>query len=563
MPIPKIDQNDPLYIGQSMRIALLGNRKYGFVTGACTRALYKDELHEQWETCNAIVLSWIMNTVSEDLLSGIVYATNAFSVWADLKERFDKVNRMRIYQLHREITTLTQGTDSISLYFTKLKTLWNEYDAVVPSPGCTCPQSKDYVNHIQQLRLIQFLSGLNESYDQARRQILLKGATPTINQAYAMIIEDEIQHSNYVANENCYKLIGYPDDWKNRRKSNNLRNASGASYSGDGGKQFLANNVKNSAGSSHYAGQHSSNHAAGIFHSQEASTSFDEDKTLHKGHAFTDQEYKQIMEMLNKDVKEPKQVNMAGIATTCLMSTGFTQNWIVDSGASHHITANKHLLTKSYSIDKTQQNQVHLPTGDKVDISHVGEDLYSGKVKGIDKEEGGLYVFKGDTTITELFTSSTGSPLFQAVTHPDHDDATENIDVEANGDVTDNAEATEIICNDDSQFSTNSSADIRPDISSSPPVMHTPMEPSIRKTSRPTKAPTWLQDYVTTGRKQSSTRHPLANFLSYEKLTSCYRSYLCKVSDYMEPKNFKQAAKDDRWILAMQQEIQALEDNKT
>ena len=127
----RIDQSDPLYIGQSdssgamlipikltgsenygiwsrsMRIALLGKRKYGFVTGACTKALYKDELHEQWETCNAIVLSWLTNTVSEELLSGIVYATTAFSVLTDLKESFDKVNRMRIYQLHKDITALT------------------------------------------------------------------------------------------------------------------------------------------------------------------------------------------------------------------------------------------------------------------------------------------------------------------------------------------------------------------------------------------------------------------------------------------------------------------------
>lgn len=43
------------------------------------------------------------------------------------------------------------------------------------------------------------MSGLKGSYDQARRQILLKGATPSINQAYAMIIEDEIQHSTSVA----------------------------------------------------------------------------------------------------------------------------------------------------------------------------------------------------------------------------------------------------------------------------------------------------------------------------------------------------------------------------
>jgi len=112
----KIDQNDPLYIGpsdasgavlipikltgsenygiwsRSIRIALLGKRKYGFVTGACSRTLYPDALHEQWETCNAIVLSWLMSTVSEELLSGIVYATTAYTVWEDLKERFDKVN---------------------------------------------------------------------------------------------------------------------------------------------------------------------------------------------------------------------------------------------------------------------------------------------------------------------------------------------------------------------------------------------------------------------------------------------------------------------------------------
>lgn len=90
----KIDQIDPLFIGtsdvtgavlisikltspenngiwsRSMRIALLEKRKYGFVTGACTRELYRDDLHDQWETCNAIVLSWLMNTVSE-----------AFSSW--------------------------------------------------------------------------------------------------------------------------------------------------------------------------------------------------------------------------------------------------------------------------------------------------------------------------------------------------------------------------------------------------------------------------------------------------------------------------------------------------
>lgn len=113
-------------------------------------------------------------------------------------------------------------------------------------------------DHLSELRLIQFLGGLNDFYDQVRRQILLKGITPTLNQAYAMIAGDEIQqlayafiinhkpdpievqvnrssnmnyrrqnykekrydycHFNGNIRENCYKLIGYPIDRKKREE---------------------------------------------------------------------------------------------------------------------------------------------------------------------------------------------------------------------------------------------------------------------------------------------------------------------------------------------------------
>ncbi|XP_075084341.1 uncharacterized protein LOC142167877 [Nicotiana tabacum] len=170
----KIDHTDPLFLHPSdtpssvlipiqltgsekyglwqrtLRIALLAKRKLGFVTGTCKKDSFKKELHEEWETCNTIVFSWIMNTVSQNLVSGIAYATDAHLVWKDLKERFDKVNRVRIFQLHREIATISQGTDSVDTYFTKLKELWSEYDALVPSPGCDCVKSKDFIVHLHQ-----------------------------------------------------------------------------------------------------------------------------------------------------------------------------------------------------------------------------------------------------------------------------------------------------------------------------------------------------------------------------------------------------------------------------
>lgn len=35
---------------------------------------------------NATILTWIMNTVSKELVNGIVYAKDAHDVWMDLQE---------------------------------------------------------------------------------------------------------------------------------------------------------------------------------------------------------------------------------------------------------------------------------------------------------------------------------------------------------------------------------------------------------------------------------------------------------------------------------------------
>lgn len=94
------------------------------------------------------------------------------------KRRFTKVDGSRTFNLHKEIATLTQGNASISVYFLKLKNLWEEFEALVPAPTCNCAKSKEYVAHLQQLKLFQFLMGLNDSYIQARTQILMMSPTP-------------------------------------------------------------------------------------------------------------------------------------------------------------------------------------------------------------------------------------------------------------------------------------------------------------------------------------------------------------------------------------------------
>ncbi|XP_028806005.1 uncharacterized protein LOC114760873 [Neltuma alba] len=250
-----------------MHIALLRKHKLGFVDESCVKENQEDNLKDQWEQCNAVVLSWILNSISKELANGAVFFQDARLVWLDLKERFDKASGSRVFTLHREISSLRQGTLSVSSYYTRLKELWEEQSFLVPVPLCKCETSKVYAELMQQQKLLQFLMGLNDTYTQGQSQILMMSPLPTVKQAYAMILEDEAKkmitgltlnaltkgimmvaqgrgcgrgrerggttlecshcHKKGHVKENYFQIIGYPPDFKgNKTKINKTEMAS-------------------------------------------------------------------------------------------------------------------------------------------------------------------------------------------------------------------------------------------------------------------------------------------------------------------------------------------------
>jgi len=80
---------------RSMKLALRGKGKLGFIDESCRKTAFKGALEEQWEKCNAIVLSWIASTVTSKILPGIIYVSNAKRVWEDFEERFDRSDLTR------------------------------------------------------------------------------------------------------------------------------------------------------------------------------------------------------------------------------------------------------------------------------------------------------------------------------------------------------------------------------------------------------------------------------------------------------------------------------------
>ncbi|KAL0358343.1 UNVERIFIED_CONTAM: hypothetical protein Sangu_0683700 [Sesamum angustifolium] len=87
---------------------------------------------------------------------------------------------------------------SVVEYFSRLRTVWDELDVMMPTPhctcgGCTCGASKTTADQAVFTRLIQFLMGLSESFDHLRDQLLVMDPVPTVNKAYSMVLRVEKQ----------------------------------------------------------------------------------------------------------------------------------------------------------------------------------------------------------------------------------------------------------------------------------------------------------------------------------------------------------------------------------
>ncbi|XP_070005753.1 uncharacterized protein [Nicotiana sylvestris] len=92
------------------------------------------------------------------------------------------------------------------MYSSRLRELWDEYETLTPPPTCGCLESKKHVDHYQLQKVYPFLTGLNDSYDNAKNQVLMTRPIPNLNQTYAMIINVESQRitgkSVYGSNDN-------------------------------------------------------------------------------------------------------------------------------------------------------------------------------------------------------------------------------------------------------------------------------------------------------------------------------------------------------------------------
>lgn len=175
----------------SMTRALKGRNKLGFAEGSVFKPT--DDISEclKWERANAVVCSWILGSLSEPIYASHASTEHAYDMWTELYETYHKLDGSVIFNIHQKINALSQNGQTVSDYYNKLDTLWKEFDGLTNLPECVWEAATRYNDHSKLIKLMQFLDGLDDSFNQVKIHILLMEPLPNIRFAFSVVSREE------------------------------------------------------------------------------------------------------------------------------------------------------------------------------------------------------------------------------------------------------------------------------------------------------------------------------------------------------------------------------------
>ncbi|XP_019255454.1 PREDICTED: uncharacterized protein LOC109234064 [Nicotiana attenuata] len=392
---------------KSMLVSLSAKNKLALIDGRQPKPPDNSPYYSYWERCNDMVVAWITNSLSRDIATSVLGYDTAKEIWLDLNEIFGQSNGSKFIQIQREIGTISQGTSDIASYFTKFRSLWDELQTAYVGPTCSCGALPKFLD---EMKLFWFLAGLNESYSTVKSNILMISPLPSVSKAYSMLQHDERQRktspapsfssdsvsfsasstsSTHSQNhggqkpfnqkihfeskksvqpmtcryckkpghtiEKCYKLHGFPSDFKFTK---NKRSASCVQAEGTNSAPSISF-MEQPSPVNHGFTTEQYQHLLTLLKQSHISSGISSDSHSGDNHA-----YAHFAGLFCSSVVRSVDFH------ACASSQLTVDTWILDSGATNHMTPYKYLLHNLQPL--TRPYLITLPNGYKVKVVSTG-----------------------------------------------------------------------------------------------------------------------------------------------------------------------------------------------
>lgn len=152
---------------QSVWMYICGQGKISYITGDKKAPVVDDPLFVTWDTENSMVMTWLVNSMEEDISSNYICYPTAKELWDNVSQMyFDLGNQSQVFELTLKLGEIHQEDDSVTKYFNSLKRLWQDLNLFNTYEWKSVDDCNHHKRTVEDNRIYKFLAGLNIEFDE-------------------------------------------------------------------------------------------------------------------------------------------------------------------------------------------------------------------------------------------------------------------------------------------------------------------------------------------------------------------------------------------------------------
>ncbi|KAH9696165.1 retrovirus-related pol polyprotein from transposon RE1 [Citrus sinensis] len=259
-----LDETNYSLWSQLMEMRISARNKAGYLTGETKKPAPGDPNLGSWITENQRVKSWLIDSMSPSLMQRFIRLPTAKDIWEAVSKTFyDGTDETCIFELNQRSFSTKQDGRPLPTYYNELVAIFQEIDHRTTTQEGTVEGVLQLHSAMARLRVHIFLSGLDSEFEQVRGEILRKDPKLDLESTYAYVRRDYQQRQtmggSHLISENlamlasqnrngysknrgnqssskvnnlvcthcgekghsqqrCYEIIGYPDWWDFSKK---------------------------------------------------------------------------------------------------------------------------------------------------------------------------------------------------------------------------------------------------------------------------------------------------------------------------------------------------------
>ncbi|KAG6492095.1 hypothetical protein ZIOFF_047045 [Zingiber officinale] len=142
-----------------------GREMMGYLTGEKKTPSEKDPMYATWDAENSMVMTWLVNSMEEEIGAN--------------------------YMFDSKLGELRQGEEPVTKYFNSLKRIWQDLDLFDAYEWKNIEDGRYHKKTVEDSRIFKFLAGLNVEFDEVRGRIIGGRPLPSLGEVFSEVIREE------------------------------------------------------------------------------------------------------------------------------------------------------------------------------------------------------------------------------------------------------------------------------------------------------------------------------------------------------------------------------------